>query len=177
MKLMKLLIITFVISFAFGILFNGRDVYGETRNEHLLQDFIKENNYISAEKAIKQYEEKYQKKISLPKQILFEPTHRLGKVTKNGNLVIHYMSINKKPHQDFILNIMSPETKIDQTIKSNDEIYTLKDGNKAFYRSHNNHLNFLLFKKNELVYIIGGSNKQNKKYSSEKLIKIAESLE
>ena len=59
---MKRFIMSLVISIICMMAFTTIDVHGKSHEEKQLEEFIKGNNYISAEKAISQFEQMYEKK-------------------------------------------------------------------------------------------------------------------
>jgi hypothetical protein len=151
------------------------ELEAKTHNKIEIDKFMKRNQYLSVQEAIEQFEEKIQKKVSLPTVLPFNPTHKFGKLTKNGDLQIHYVN-NENEQQDFIFYIMYPASEIDKHISYEDKVVTLKNGSKAFFRTNSIHLRTLAFKKHELGYLIGGNPKQNNKYNVEGLIEIANSI-
>ncbi|MFC0560175.1 autoinducer [Halalkalibacter alkalisediminis] len=163
------------ICLSFGA-FSSLVVVANYNDEKEVEEFVKGNNYLPVKEAIAIFEKKVNKKVSLPSVLPFEPTHRFGKVTDNGDLQIHYMKLNHDHHEDFIFYIMYPDSEMDQHLTQEDKIITLEDGNKAYYRVNSTHLRTLAFKKNGWGYLIGGNPKQNSKYNVQGLIEIANSI-
>lgn len=152
-----------------------QDVIGRTQEDKQLDEFIKENKYISADEAISQFEKRYEKQVILPKKLPFEPTDRFGKLDEEGRLKLHFMRIGKSEEYttlDFSFYIM-PENEIYSFIETNDEVYTLNNGDKAFYRQHHKHFHSFAFSTNKLGYFFGAN---PNKIDLVTFIKIAESI-
>ncbi|WP_332633798.1 autoinducer [Halalkalibacter flavus] len=176
MKVCKLsfMIIAVILSFTM-MAFNTNDVQGKSHEEKQLEEFIKGNNYIPAEKAIAQFEQMYDKKVSLPKKLPFEPSHRFGNIDEEGRLKLHFMRLGKideYPTLDFGFYVM-PETNLDTFNNANDKVYTLKNGEKAYYRQHHEYFHSLAFTKNELGYHFGADPDE---IDLDTFIEIAESI-
>ncbi|WP_227938197.1 autoinducer [Alkalihalobacillus deserti] len=172
-KLIIWVVLAVIVSFNF---LNNPQTKANTHDEKQIEEFVKGNNYMPVREAIALFEKKVNKKVSLPTSLPFEPTHRYGKVTDNGDLQIHYMNVSNDHHEDFIFYVMYPESEIDQHITQEDKVITLDDGNKAYFRVNSTHLRSLAFKKNGWAYLIGGNPKQNAKYNVDGLIEIANSI-
>ncbi|WP_100372101.1 autoinducer [Bacillus sp. FJAT-45037] len=139
-----------------------------------IEDFINENNYITAEEATKQYEQQIGKAISLPKRLPFEPTHRFGHVDEEGRLKLHYMKYDDQQDTlDFILYVMS-EPEFGKHNLSNDKMVKLRNGSEAYYREIPNVLLTLSLKKCGTGYILGGSETDN--LNLKVLLETAESI-
>jgi hypothetical protein len=145
------------------------------QDDKQIDEFIQGNNYLPAKKAINRFEQEQGKEVSLPKKLPFRPTHKFGQVTIEGDLRLHYLRVFNKPHQDFIISVLAPESKIEKHITSEDKVVTLKDGTKAYFQN-NDHIHTLVFKKKGCGYILTGSIKQSKDYDLEGLMEIAESI-
>ncbi|MEC1387350.1 hypothetical protein [Aerococcus viridans] len=145
-------------------------------NEKKIKEFAKDNGYVSATKAIQQFQEKYELKVSLPSEILFEPTHSFGKMTEEGDLKLHYVNIKNIPHNDFIMYIKYPNSKIYNDIHEESKVYNLKNGQKSYYKVLSEKLHLLTFKQDKLGYSIGVKENSNLDINHQNLIKIAESL-
>ncbi|WP_245308268.1 autoinducer [Halalkalibacter urbisdiaboli] len=172
--LVKLLMVTVIFNFVMGI--GIEDVEGKTHEEKQLENFIKGNNYIPLEEAINQYENKQNKKVNVPKKLPFEPSHAFGHIDNEGRLKLHYMRLGKLDKYrtlDFILYIM-PESELEKFITSKDKMYTLSNGERAYYRVNPGQWHTLSLTKNEFGYFLGGSDKDN--FDMNVLIKIAESI-
>ncbi|WP_261180577.1 hypothetical protein [Anaerobacillus sp. CMMVII] len=103
MRVIKFIVVTFIMCFSFVAGLEA--VSGKTHGEIQLEEFIKGNNYISAEKAIHQYEKEHGKKVSLPTKLPFEPSHRFGTIEGEGRLNLHYMKYDatgRCPNLDFV---------------------------------------------------------------------------
>jgi hypothetical protein len=155
---------------------NTLAVNAKSHEQKQLEEFVKGNNYNLAEDATKQYEQKNDTKISLPKKLPFEPSHRFGHIDEEGRLKLHYMKYDKngKYHTlDFIFYVMS-ETEIESHVTSNDKVYSFENGDKAYYRQNPNDFHTLAFKKHGLGYFLGGCTTDN--FNLEVLFEIAESI-
>ncbi|MFC0561466.1 autoinducer [Halalkalibacter alkalisediminis] len=153
---------------------NSTEVKAKSHEQKQLEEFIKGNNYISAEEATKQYVQKIGKSINLPERLPFEPTHRFGIVDEEGRLKLHYMKYDGQKHTlDFIFYVMS-ESEIDTHVTSNDQMYKLSNGSEAYYRENPNDVLTLTLKKDGIGYSLGGSKTDN--FNLEVLLDIAESI-
>ncbi|KHF38182.1 hypothetical protein [Halalkalibacter okhensis] len=173
MSIAKIILLVIVISLVSP--FNGIYVQAKSQDDKQIDEFIDGNDYISAKKAIKLFEQKQGKEVSLPKKLPFRPTHKFGQMTIEGDLRLHYLRVFNKPHQDFIITILSPESKIEKHTTAEDKVVTLKDGTKAYFQN-DDHVHTLIFKKKSLGYLLTGSTRQSKDYSLEGLMEIAESI-
>ncbi|WP_035668484.1 hypothetical protein [Halalkalibacter akibai] len=168
------LIIIFILCFT--MVPNTSEAYGKSHEEKQLEEFKKGNDYIPAEKAIVEFEQKYGTKVNLPRKLPFEPTHRFGNIDEEGRLKLHFMipgKIDKSPTFDFVFYVM-PEKDLDTFINASDKAYTLKSGEKAYYRQHHKHFHSLTFTANKLGYHFGSN---PDKIDLDSFIEIAESID
>jgi hypothetical protein len=169
-KLIKSLMVTLLLGLP--IFINADDVKGKIPDDKQLE-FIKGDEYIPLEEAINQFENRHEKKVSLPKKLPFDPTHRFGHINNVGHLKLHYMKIDKKPTLDFIFFIM-PEKEIEKHFSSNDKVYKIENGVVAYYKKHHRDFQTLTFKRNGFGYLLGGHSTDN--IDLDELIEIAESI-
>ncbi|MEC2074174.1 autoinducer [Alkalihalophilus marmarensis] len=175
MRFYKFSFVIIMLILSFTIVINSNEAHGKSHEERQLEEFIKDNDYIPAEKAIVEFEEKYGEKVNLPKKLPFEPSHRFGNIDEEGRLKLHFMrpgKIDKYPTLDFVFYVM-PEIDLDLFINASDKVYTLKSGEKAYYRQQHKHFHSLAFTGNKLGYHFG-SNPDNIDLDS--FIQIAESI-
>ena len=153
------------------------EVHADSLEEDQIKEFIKANNYMPLDQAISEFEQQVQREVSLPSKLPFTPSYQLGKISNEGDLQIHYLSVIDNQQQDFVFYIMYPDSKLDKHLTESDKVITLNDQSKAFYRENSVHLRSLAFKKNGFGYLIGGNPQQNEMYSVEGLLEIANSTQ
>ncbi|GEN89443.1 hypothetical protein [Oceanobacillus sojae] len=122
-------------------------------------------------KIINIFEEKFDTKIMLPKEMPFEVRNKFAKIDEQNNLDIHYKGKYKKDNFQFIVNPESP-----RDVESN---YKLKSGEDVYIEKIKSEISSpiieLVYKQEKLEYIL--YLRANGKYDKESLINIAESLE
>ncbi|MCT1901271.1 hypothetical protein [Oceanobacillus sojae] len=122
-------------------------------------------------KIINIFEEKFETKIMLPKEMPFEVKNKFAKIDEQNNLDIRYKGKDKKDNFQFRIN---PEVPRD--VKNN---YKLKNGQEVYVENIKYGVSSpiieLVYKQEKLEYIL--YLRANGKYDKKSLIRIAESLE
>lgn len=169
MKFVGLLIAMALVSSSYNI---GE---GKTHEQEQMHQFKEGNNYIPMDKAILQFENMYGMKVNLPEKLPFDPTYRFGHLDDEGRLKLHYLRLGKtvkNPTRDFIFYVM-PAKELETYITSKDEVYTLNNGETAFYRQYHPHFHTFTFSKHRLGYIFGAN---SGKMDVDSFIEVAQSI-
>ena len=175
MKFCKFSFVIIIIILSITMVPNANNAHGKSHEEKQLEVFIKGNNYIPAEEAIVEFEQKCGGKVNLPKKLPFEPSHRFGNIDEEGRLKLHFMKpgkIDTYPTLDFVFYVM-PKKDLDTFINASNKVYTLKSGEKAYYRQKHKHFHSLAITANKLGYYFGSN---PDKIDLDSFIEIAESI-
>ncbi|KZE63285.1 hypothetical protein AWM68_15950 [Fictibacillus phosphorivorans] len=167
-----------LVLFVVVFLFFTNNMYSvSAKNQPLsIEELYKKSGFKSDEALIREYEKKYRLKIGTPKKFPFIISDMFGKIDhtdKPPKLELAYIN-NKIPKDSLRIFIRPVLSKLQ--LREGDEIYHLKDGTKAIYRSNYGIAYVLEFQKNGVEYFIGIGKSTDKTITVNNLMEIAESI-
>lgn len=126
-------------------------------------------------RLIKEYQNKYQKRVLVPTEFPFKITHFRGEIV-DRQLVLYYRN---EPLKGFLQIIMRPvSVELERYKGADDQYYLLKNGTKVLYRTRFELGYELRFQHEGMQYTVAIGNKKylKKRFNVHDLIKIAESM-
>lgn len=146
----------------------------QTKKPMTTEEAYEANGYTSLKEAIKEFEKRYNSRVTLPQEIPFNVTHKYGKVEDDSKVTLEYLGENFKENQLTIIVSLNKLGKL-----KGEYGYNLKNGTKVFIREHPNpNFHFptsLSLKKNNLYYHFILLY-QDKDLEKQKIIEVAESV-
>ncbi|WP_458413263.1 hypothetical protein ACNQFZ_21220 [Schinkia sp. CFF1] len=125
-------------------------------------------------KVVKEYDDKFRKRILVPSSFPFDITHVDGYVDKDI-LMLRYR--NKELNGTLQIKVVPKDNvDIERFKGKNDRYYTLKDGTTAIYQPNYHPAYRIIFNKNEFRYYIGINKSTKKNMIVDDLIKVANSM-
>ncbi len=169
----------------FSILICGIDTdtvcANENDNPPSYEEFFPEIGYKTAEEAIKEFEQRFKQDLKLPLRLPPIPfTHYFGRFNDldgdiNDSLDITLIN-EKSPENHYKMDIRHLKNKVTIRDKGNQQIYTLKNGQKAIFIVERSS-NILIFEKGNWQYMLGIDKRIANKVTPEILVEIANSID
>ncbi|SDM42385.1 hypothetical protein SAMN05443253_103260 [Bacillus sp. OK048] len=145
------------------------------------EEFFPEIGYKTAEEAIREFEQHFKQDLKLPLRIPpIAFTHSFGRFNdldgdNNDSLEIAFVN-EKSPENHYKIDIRHLKNKITLRDKGNQQIYTLKNGQKAIFIVERIP-NILVFEKDNWQYMLGIDKRIGSKVTPEILVEIANSID
>lgn len=145
------------------------------------EEFFPEIGYKTVEEAIKEFEQHFKQDLKLPLKVPpIAFTHYFGRFNdlegdNNDSLNIEFVS-EISPENHYKIDIRHLKNKITLRDKGNQQIYTLKNGQKAIFIVERI-ANILVFEKDNWQYMLGIDNRIANKVTPEILVEIANSID
>ncbi|MFJ7934568.1 carbon monoxide dehydrogenase [Sporosarcina sp. NPDC096371] len=146
-----------------------------------LEEGYAEVGYISVEAAVKGFENHFKQDVKLPTIKPSIPfTHQFGRFNEdkkykiNDSLEIKFVN-EKAVENHYKIDIRPLKNKINFKDVANQEVYTLKNGQKAIYFEHQL-FNFFIFENGEWQYMLG-IDKRASNVTPDTFVEIANSVE
>lgn len=157
---------------------HAEDYYGESYwNPQSIEEQYEIMGYRSLQVAVKEFENLYQRKVSLPNKLPpIEITHTFGIIDSYSypaKLEIEYVNENKPREQ--IKMFIIPEAQGIYNKAKVARLFTLTDDTKAIQLRDRYH-NILIFHKNGWEYILANSKRIEEQVSIDDLIEMANSI-
>ncbi|WP_223881778.1 hypothetical protein [Niallia endozanthoxylica] len=145
------------------------------------EEFFPEIGYKTAEEAIEEFEQHVKQDLKLPLRlppIAF--THSFGRFNDldgdiNDSLDIEFIN-EQSPENHYKIDIRHLKNKVTIRDKGNQQMYTLKNGQKAIFIIERNS-NILVFEKDYWQYMLGIDKRIANKVTPEILVEIANSID
>ncbi|WP_258209600.1 hypothetical protein [Paenibacillus radicibacter] len=128
-------------------------------------------------KLIKDYQNRYQRKLLVPTEFPFKITNFFGYIEyEHEGLLLRYR--NELINGFLQISIYPATVELERYRRYEDQVYTLKDGTKILYRTKFDLGYEIRFQKDRMHYTVTIGNKKylKRKFSVNDLIKIAESM-
>lgn len=172
--------------FIFSILICGSNngtVYANPNDKPPpLEEMYTQIGYKTVEDAVMEFENHFQKDVKLPFILPSIPfTHQFGrfyedkKYDVNDSLDIEFIN-EKSPENHYSIDIRHLKNKITIKDRGNQQIYRLKNGQKAIFIVERN-FNILMFEKDDWQYMLGIDKRIANKVTPEILVSIANSID
>ena len=169
----------------FSILICGIDNDTVCANENdkppSYEEFFPEIGYKTVEEAIKEFEQHFKQDLKLPLRVPpIAFTHYFGRFNDldgdiNDSLDIAFIN-EKSPENHYKIDIRHLKNKVTIRDKGNQQIYKLKNGQKAIFIIERNS-NVLVFEKDNWQYMLGIDKRIANKVTPEILVEIANSID
>ncbi|REJ05633.1 hypothetical protein [Halobacillus trueperi] len=180
-KCMSLLLIIFSIFF-WGC--SHGTVYANSNDKPKpIEEFYPEfGGYTTAEEAIKEFEEHFNRDLKLPLRIPpITFTHYLGRFSDldgaiNDSLELMFIS-EKSPGNHYRIDVRAIEHKIQIPDRYIVKKVNLKNANKAIYMKFSRGPYALVFERDDWQYMLSNDNRISDKVTAEVLVKIANSID
>lgn len=148
-----------------------------------LEEFFSEIGYKTVEEAIKEFEQHFKQDLKLPLRIPPIPfTHIFGRFNDldgdmNDSLDIEFIN-EKSSENHYKIDIRHLKNKVKIRDKGNQQIYKLKNGQKAIFITDPDRVaNTLVFEKDNWQYMLGVNKWIANKVTPEILVEIANSID
>ncbi|WP_108671419.1 hypothetical protein [Peribacillus acanthi] len=162
--------ITLIVLLLLAIISNKHVVMAEKiKKDEIVENFTK-FGYRDFDEALGDFEQAYERKVSLPKKYPFKVTYKFGKIDNEGKLDLYYYNHTSK--QIFKIFISSDINYYDE-IKGREVV--LADSTKAYIRKGHDLLR-IHFVKNRLAYSVSINHIRSPKITEKDLIHIANSI-
>ncbi|MGB3261020.1 carbon monoxide dehydrogenase [Paenisporosarcina sp.] len=152
-------------------------------NDTSLAEDYAQFGYISVEEAVKEFENHFKQDVKLPKIKPSIPfTHQFGRFHEDKeydiNDLLEIKFVNEKAEENiYKIDIRPLENKITIKDRSNQKVYTLKNGQKAIYFEHQL-FNFFVFEIGNWQYMLGIDKRVSKVTPEpDTLVEIANSID
>lgn len=157
----------------------------ETDKPKPIEEAFPEFGYTTAEEAIKEFEDHFNRDLKLPLRIPpITFTHYLGRFSnfdgdksdKNDTLELKFIS-EKEPKNHYKIDVRPIEYKIKIPDKYILKKVTLKNGNEAIYMKFSGGAYALVFERDKWQYMLSIDRRTSDKVTVEVLVKIANSID
>ncbi|KIL43187.1 hypothetical protein [Jeotgalibacillus campisalis] len=164
---MKLIPVVFLLFFGLAISSYLTTNANSDDPEKSFRDALKNDGFVTLEKAVEQFEKKVEENIILP-DIPFDANIKVGKITTEGSLNLKWISTNEIDTRTLWMDVVP----IKKELKLNPEkweILELPNGVKAYY--DDNHYYELVLQKGSFHYFINHDKENITKEDFIKMVK------